>query len=64
MSMWRFSGIIIGGPESSVWDLHNILRGMLFSTYAMWDQVSALDHTKTAPVLKILVVFFIGGMTM
>jgi pimeloyl-ACP methyl ester carboxylesterase len=43
MSMWRFSRIIIGGPESSVWDLPNILRGMLFSTYAMWDEVSALD---------------------
>jgi pimeloyl-ACP methyl ester carboxylesterase len=60
MSMWRFSRIIIGGPESSVLDLPNILRGMLFSTYAMWDEVSALDLTKTAPVLQIPAVFFIG----
>ena len=38
----------------------NILRGMLFSTYAMWDEVSALDLTKIAPVLQIPVVFLIG----
>jgi pimeloyl-ACP methyl ester carboxylesterase len=60
MSMWRFSRIIISGPESSVWDFPNILRGALFSTYAMWDELSALDLTKTVPMLQMPVVFIVG----
>jgi len=60
MSMWRLSRIIIGGPESSVLNLPNILRGTLFSTYAMWEEVSALNLVKAAPVLAMPVFFFIG----
>jgi len=60
MSMWRFSRIIVSGPESSIIDLPNILRGTMFSTYAMWDEVSALDLTKRAPVLQVPVFFFVG----
>jgi pimeloyl-ACP methyl ester carboxylesterase len=60
MSMWRFLRIIIGGPECSVLDLSNILRGTLFSTNAMWDEVSALNLVKAAPVLAMPVFFFIG----
>jgi pimeloyl-ACP methyl ester carboxylesterase len=60
MSMWRFSRIILGGPESSMFDLPNILRGTLFSTYAMWEEVSALDLMKAAPILQMPVFFFIG----
>jgi pimeloyl-ACP methyl ester carboxylesterase len=60
MSMWRFSRIIIGGPESSVLDLLNILQGTLYSTYAMWDEVSALNLVKAARVLAMPVFFFIG----
>lgn len=41
-------------------DLPNILRGLLFSTYAMWGEVSALDLTKTVPALQMPVVFFVG----
>jgi len=60
MSMWKFSRIILGGPESSVFDLPNILRGTLFSTYAMWAEVSALNLTKAAPLLQMPVFFFLG----
>jgi pimeloyl-ACP methyl ester carboxylesterase len=60
MSMWRLSRIIISGPESSVLDLLNILRGTLFSTYTMWEEVSALNLIEAAPVLEIPVFFFIG----
>lgn len=60
MSMWSLSRIIISGPESSVLDLPNILRGTLFSTYSMWEEVSALNLLKAAPVLEIPVFFFIG----
>lgn len=60
MSMWRFSRIIVSGPESSLLDLPNILRGTLFSTRAMWDEISALNLTKGVPALAIPVFFFIG----
>ena len=59
-SLWRVSRIILGGPESSLLDLPNILRGTLFSTYAMWDEVSALNLIRAAPVLQVPVFFFIG----
>lgn len=60
MSMWRFSRIIVSGPESSILDLPNILRGTLFSTQAMWEEVSTLDLTNIVPVLQMPVVFLIG----
>jgi pimeloyl-ACP methyl ester carboxylesterase len=60
MSTWRMSRIILAGPECSIFDLPNILRGTLFSTYTMWDEISALNLTKAAPVLQVPVFFFIG----
>lgn len=60
MSMWRLSRIMLKGPEFSVFDLPNILRGTLFSTDAMWEEVSAINLIKAAPVLPIPVFFFIG----
>jgi pimeloyl-ACP methyl ester carboxylesterase len=60
MSMWRFSRILLGGPEASIIDLPNILRGCLWSPKLMWAEISALDLTKTVPVLQVPVFFFIG----
>jgi pimeloyl-ACP methyl ester carboxylesterase len=60
MSMWQFSRIILGGPESSVLDLPNILRGCLWCPKLMWEDISLLDLTKTVPALQIPVFFFIG----
>jgi pimeloyl-ACP methyl ester carboxylesterase len=60
MSVWNLSRIILSGPESSVLDLLNILRGTQFSTYAMWEEVSALNLIKAVPVLEIPVFIFIG----
>jgi pimeloyl-ACP methyl ester carboxylesterase len=60
MSTWRLSRIMISGPECSLWDLPNILRGTLFSTDAMWEEVSALNLMHAAPVLAVPVFFFIG----
>ena len=60
MSMWRLSRIILGGPEFSVFDLPDVLRGTLFSTYTMWEEVSALNLVKAAQVLAMPVFFFIG----
>ena len=60
MSIWRTSRIIISGPECSVLDLPNIVRGTFFSTYAMWDEISSLNLMKVAAVLRMPVFFFIG----
>lgn len=60
MSMWRFSRIVVSGPESSLLDLPNILRGTRFSTYAMWEEISAINLTKRVPALAMPVFFFIG----
>jgi pimeloyl-ACP methyl ester carboxylesterase len=60
MSLWEFSRVILGRPESSLFDLPSIMRGMLFSTYAMWPEFSALNLLNAAPTLKMPVFFFIG----
>lgn len=59
-SLWRFSRIILSRPESSVFDLLNILRGTRFSTYAMWAEVSALNLMKAVPTLQVPAFFFLG----
>ena len=60
ISLWRFARISLGGPESSIFDLPNILRGMLFSIYAMWPEISKINLMTAAPALKMPVFFFLG----
>lgn len=60
LSIWKSSQIILAGPESSLFDLANILRGTLFSTYTMWEEVSALNLMKTVPTLPVPVFVFLG----
>lgn len=60
MSMWRFSRITLGGPEASIFDLPNIVRGSLLSPKTMWTEISALNLVKTVPVLQMPVFFFLG----
>lgn len=60
MSLWKFARIILGRPEASIVDLPNILRGTLFSTHSMWDEISALNLVKAAPTLQVPVFFFLG----
>jgi pimeloyl-ACP methyl ester carboxylesterase len=59
VSLWKFFRIILGGPESSIFDLPNMLRGVMFSK-CMWPEVSALNLMKAAPALQVPVFFFIG----
>lgn len=61
-SLWEFFRITLGGPEASVLDLPNILRGTLFSTYTMWEEVKILNLMKAVPVLQVPVFFFIGRL--
>ena len=60
MPFWRFLRIVVGGPEASILDVPNIMRGMQFSQDTMWADVSALDLTTTVPRLHVPVFFFIG----
>jgi len=60
MSMWEFGRIVLGGPESSIFDLPNIQRGFRFSLDAMWTEVSALNLMKVVPALQIPVFFLLG----
>lgn len=52
--------ILLGGPESSVFDLPDILRGFRFSLDAMWAEVAALNLQTLAPALQMPVFFFLG----
>jgi pimeloyl-ACP methyl ester carboxylesterase len=60
MSLWKFERIILSGPESSIFDLPNTLRGFPFSLDAMWAEVSALNLIKAVPALQMPVFFFLG----
>jgi pimeloyl-ACP methyl ester carboxylesterase len=60
MSMWRFSRIVSRGPEWSILDVPNILRGTVFSTKAMWAEISQLNLVKAVPALRMPVFFFLG----
>lgn len=59
LKFWNFVGIVLGGPESSIWDLPNILRGFMLSKVT-WPEVSALNLMKSVPSLQVPVFFFIG----
>jgi pimeloyl-ACP methyl ester carboxylesterase len=54
------SRIVLGRPESSIFDLPNIVRGFRFSLDAMWSEVSRLDLLGAAPALQMPIFFFLG----
>lgn len=59
-SLWRALQIMLSRPESSIFELPNMIRGVRFSTNTMWGEVSRLNLLKLAPVLQVPVFFFIG----
>jgi pimeloyl-ACP methyl ester carboxylesterase len=60
MSMWEFGRIVLGGPESSIFDLPNIQRGFRFSLDSMWTEVSALNLNQAVHSLRMHVFFLLG----
>jgi pimeloyl-ACP methyl ester carboxylesterase len=52
--------IVLGRPESSIFDLPNIVRGFRFSLDAMWPEVSTLNLHKAVPALQMPIFFFLG----
>jgi pimeloyl-ACP methyl ester carboxylesterase len=59
MSLWKFCRITLGGPEASIFDLPNIVRGLIFCK-CMWPEISALNLVQAVPALQMPVFFFIG----
>lgn len=58
--LWNMGRIVLGRPESSVFDLPNLLHGFRFSLDAMWAEVSALNLMKLVLALQMPVFFFLG----
>jgi hypothetical protein len=52
--------LVLGGPESSIVDVPNLLRGFRFSQKSLWPEASRLNLLKLAPALQMPVFFFRG----
>ena len=59
-ALWNMGRIILGRPESSVFDLPNLLRSFRSSLDAMWAEVSALNLMELVPALEMPIFFFLG----
>ncbi len=58
--LWKAGRALFGRPESSIFDLPNLVRGFRFTLDAMWAEVSKLNLLKLVPALKMPVVIFVG----
>lgn len=52
--------IALEGPEQSLLDMPNLVRGFRWSLDVMWDDVCKLNLLKLAPSLQVPVFFFLG----
>jgi pimeloyl-ACP methyl ester carboxylesterase len=59
-TLLEMARIACEGPERSVVDLPNLVRGFVWSMKAMWPEVSRLNLLQLAPVLQVPVFFFLG----
>jgi len=59
-TLWGLGRIVLGGPERSIFDLPNLLRGFRFSLDAMWAEVSRMNLMNVVPALRMPVFFFLG----
>jgi pimeloyl-ACP methyl ester carboxylesterase len=59
-ALWGVARIAVAGPEASIFDLPNLLRGFRFSLDAMWADVSTINLLEVAPTLQMPVFFFLG----
>ena len=58
--LWKAGRALFGRPESSIFDLPNLVRGFGFTLDAMWAEVSTLNLLKLVPALTMPVVICIG----
>jgi pimeloyl-ACP methyl ester carboxylesterase len=58
--LWNMGRVVLEGPESSLVDLPNLLRGFRFSLDVMWAEASRVNLLEAVPVLQMPVFFFLG----
>jgi pimeloyl-ACP methyl ester carboxylesterase/membrane protease YdiL (CAAX protease family) len=58
--IWKAGRALFGRPESSIFDLPNLVRGFGFTLDAMWAEASKLNLLKLVPALKMPVVILVG----
>ena len=58
--LWKVGRALFGRPESSIFDLPNLIRGFEFTLDAMWPEVSTVNLLKLVPTLQMPVVIFVG----
>ncbi|MGB7588988.1 MAG: alpha/beta hydrolase [Solirubrobacterales bacterium] len=59
-AMWDLGRVVLGGTESSIFDLPGSLRGFRFSIGSMWPEVTRLNLIELAPSLQMPVFFLLG----
>lgn len=59
-NMWETGRMFLEGPERSVVDLRNLMRGFRFSLDALWAEASTIDLMTAVPALRMPVFFFLG----
>jgi pimeloyl-ACP methyl ester carboxylesterase len=59
-AMWKTGRGVLGGPESSIFELPNDMRGVRFSLAAMWAEASRLNLVELVPALQMPMFFFLG----
>ena len=59
-TLWKTARMFLEGPERSVFDVRNMLRGFRFSIDAMWDEASKINLLTAVPALAMPVFFFLG----
>jgi pimeloyl-ACP methyl ester carboxylesterase len=60
--LWKAGRALFGRPESSIFDLPNLIRGFRYTLDAMWAEVSKLNLLKLVPALKMPVVIVVGRL--
>jgi len=59
-TLWDMRRVLVGGQESSVFELPAAWRGFRFSMNAMWPEVSRLNLIELVPELQMPVFFLLS----
>lgn len=59
-AMWKVTRMILGAPESSLFELRRTVRAFRFSMETLWPEVSRLNLLEAAPALAVPVVLMLG----
>ena len=60
LALWKTGRAVLGGQESSIFELPGAIRGFRWSMDAMWPEVSKLNLIELAPVLRLPVFLLLG----